>query len=249
MGNPAKPRVAVIVPAYNEESRIANVLWAAQQSRLADEIVVVSDGSTDGTATVAKRFHGVQVVEFPTNKGKGAAMSAGVEATKSEIVVFLDADLVGLRGEHVDAIVRPLLGNLCDMCIGIFRGGKFWSDAAQKFAPTISGQRAMRRSLFLGVPHMDELRMGVEVSINAYVKQKKARVQRVILRGVANSYKEQKLGLVEGSKARLQMYGEMVLARTRFRTKRDRPKWSATATGLRKKALKKPKSPKNWRKP
>jgi glycosyltransferase involved in cell wall biosynthesis len=249
MGDPTNPRVAVIVPAYNEESRIANVLWAAQQSRFADEIVVVSDGSTDGTATVAKRFNGVQVLEFPTNRGKGAAMSAGVRATKADIVVFLDADLIGLRGEHVDVIVRPLMANLCDMCIGIFRGGKFWSDTAQKFAPTISGQRAMRRSLFLGVPHMDELRMGVEVSINAYVKQKKARVQRVILRGVANSHKEQKLGLVEGSKARLQMYGEMVLARTRFRTKRDRPKWGASTVVLKKRAPKKPKTPKNRRKP
>ncbi len=241
MGDPAKPRVAVIVPAYNEESRIANVLWAAQQSRFADEIIVVSDGSTDNTVGAARKFNGVQVVEFPINRGKGAAMSAGVAASKSDIVVFLDADLLGLRGEHVDAIVRPLMGNLCDMCIGIFRGGKFWSDTAQKFAPTISGQRAMRRSLFLGVPHMDELRMGVEVSINAYVKQKKARVMRVILRGVANSHKEQKLGLVEGSKARLQMYGEMVLARTRFRTKRDRPRWGPTTTVLKR------KKPKNTR--
>ena len=224
MADPVKPRVAVIVPAYNEESRIANVLWAAQQSRFADEIVVVSDGSSDGTAAAAKKFAGVKVVEFPENRGKGAAMVAGVLATKSEIVVFLDADLIGLRSEHVDLIVRPLINGLCDMCIGIFRGGKFWSDTAQKFAPTISGQRAMRRSLFLSVPHLDELRMGVEVSINAHVKRNKSRVLRVILRGVANSHKEQKMGLVEGSKARLQMYGEMVTALTRFNGRRSRPR-------------------------
>ena len=224
MADPVKPRVAVIVPAYNEESRIANVLWAAQQSRFADEIVVVSDGSTDGTGAAARRFVGVTVVEFPENRGKGAAMVAGVLASKADIVMFLDADLIGLRAEHVDLIVRPLINGLCDMCIGIFRGGKFWSDTAQKFAPTISGQRAMRRSLFLGVPHLAELRMGVEVSINAHVKRNKARVLRVILRGVANSHKEQKMGLVEGSKARLQMYGEMVTALTRFNGRRTRPR-------------------------
>lgn len=223
MADPVKPRVAVIVPAYNEESRIANVLWAAKQSRFADEIVVVSDGSSDGTAAAARKFAGVQVVEFAENRGKGAAMVAGVRATKADIVMFLDADLIGLRAEHVDLVVRPLINGLCDMCIGIFRGGKFWSDTAQKFAPTISGQRAMRRALFLGVPHLDELRMGVEVSINAHVKRNKARVLRVILRGVANSHKEQKLGLVEGSRARLQMYGEMVTALTRLNGRRSRP--------------------------
>ena len=223
MADPVKPRVAVIVPAYNEESRIATVLWAAKQSRFADEIVVVSDGSSDGTAAAARKFAGVQVVEFPENRGKGAAMAAGVRATKADIVMFLDADLIGLRAEHVDLIVRPLLNGLCDMCIGIFRGGKFWSDSAQKFAPTISGQRAMRRALFLGVPHLDELRMGVEVSINAHVKRNKARVLRVILRGVANSHKEQKMGLVEGSKARLQMYGEMLTALKLSKGRRGRP--------------------------
>lgn len=222
MGDSAKSRVAVVVPAYNEESRIANVIWAATQSRTADEVIVVSDGSMDGTADVARRFAGVQVLELPANQGKGAAMSAGVRATRAEIVVFLDADLIGLRGEHVDAIVRPLLANLCDMCIGIFRGGRFWSDAAQKFAPTISGQRAMRRSLFLGVPYLDELRMGVEVSINAHVKLQKARVLRVILRGVSNSSKEKKMGLVEGGKARLQMYGEMMNAKVILAQKKSR---------------------------
>lgn len=234
MPDPVKPRVAVIVPAYNEETRIANVLWAAQQSRFADEIVVVSDGSTDGTAAVAARFQAVQVLEFPENRGKGAAMVAGVKATKADIVVFLDADLIGLRSEHVDLIVRPLINGLCDMCIGIFRGGKFWSDTAQKFAPTISGQRAMRRSLFLAVPHLDELRMGVEVSINSHVKRHKARVLRVILRGVANSHKEQKMGLVEGSKARLQMYGEMVTALTRFNGRRSRPRRISIRSRIRK---------------
>ena len=60
----------------------------------------------------------------------------------------MDADLSGLKPEHVDQIIRPLLENRCDMCIGVFRGGKFWSDTAQRISPYISGQRAMKRDLF-----------------------------------------------------------------------------------------------------
>ena len=46
---------------------------------------------------------------------------------------------------HIDQIIQPVLADRCEVCIGIFRGGKFWSDTAQKFAPYISGQRAMKR--------------------------------------------------------------------------------------------------------
>src|SRR5258708_904260 len=122
--------VAIIIPAKDEEQRIARVLMAASEARLADEIIVVSDGSVDRTAQMARKFKNVTVVELRQNLGKGGAMVEGVKATKAEIVCFVDADLVGLRGEHIDAIIRPVVDNRCDMCIGIFRGGEYWSDMA-----------------------------------------------------------------------------------------------------------------------
>jgi glycosyltransferase involved in cell wall biosynthesis len=221
MADSTKTRIAVVVPAYNEESRIANVLWAAVHARLADEVIVVTDGCSDNTAAAARKFPGVNVIECKINRGKGAAMLEGARAARADFVVFLDADLIGLRSDHVDMIAKPLLSGTCDMCIGIFRGGKFWSDAAQKFAPTISGQRGMRRSLFLGVPYLDEMRMGVEVAINAHVKRQGSRIRRVILQGVSNSHKEQKLGIVEGGKARLQMWSEIVNAKRRILTETE----------------------------
>lgn len=227
-----KPRVAIIIPAYNEAGRIDNVLRAVTKSKLANEVIVVSDGSIDATVEVASRFTSVQVISLPTNQGKGAAMAAGAKATKADVIAFFDADLIGLMPEHVDAVLRPVLQDTCDMCVGIFRGGKFWSDTAQKFAPYISGQRAMRRWLFDGVPQLDEVRMGVEVSINAYAKMKHARVQRVILRGVANYHKEKKLGLVKGSKARIQMYSEIATAMVLLRKKRTRRRSGRSADFL-----------------
>jgi len=61
--------------------------------RLINEVIVVSDGSTDDTVKIALQFDGVQVVELPENRGKGGAMKAGLEQTAAEIVLFLDADL------------------------------------------------------------------------------------------------------------------------------------------------------------
>lgn len=219
--------VAVVIPAYNEEQRIGHVLEAVTKARLPGEVIVVSDASQDRTAHVA-RSYGVRVIELPFNAGKGGAMSAGAKATDAEVLTFVDADLIGLRPEHVDGIIRPLLENRCDMCIGVFRGGKFWSDTAQKVSPYISGQRAMSRVLFESIPFMGELRMGVEVTINTYAKRRNAKVLRVVLRGVSNTHKERKMGLVKGLGARGKMYAEIVRAMGRMHrkqrvTKRRRP--------------------------
>jgi glycosyltransferase involved in cell wall biosynthesis len=216
--------VAVIIPAKDEESRIGNVLRAAVNSKLATEIIVVSDGSTDRTAEVARKFPGVRVVDLPYNMGKGGAMAEGVRATRAPIVTFVDADLSGLLPEHIDGIIRPILDNRCEMCVGIFRGGKVWSDTAQRISPYLSGQRAMKRDLFEAVPYISELRMGVEVALNGAARRRKARVLRVVLRGVSNYHKEQKLGLVKGLKARGLMYKEITEAVVKTRRRRKPPK-------------------------
>jgi glycosyltransferase involved in cell wall biosynthesis len=219
-----KPKVAVVIPAHDEAARIEAVLRAVLRARLVDEIIVVDDGSTDGTSEVVKRFEGVRLVKFSANLGKAGAMQAGVGATEAEIIAFLDADLVGLTPDHVDLIVRPLLLDQCDMCIGVFRGGKFWSDTAQRITPLISGQRAIRREIIYAFPFFQECRMGAEVLLNMAAKRSKARVMRVILRGVSNSFKERKFGLVKGTAARYQMYKEITQAMVRYRSKRKPPK-------------------------
>lgn len=212
-------KVAVVIPAYNEEQRIGTVLKAVTRAVFPEEIIVVSDASSDRTASIARSFPGVTVIELPFNTGKGGAMAAGAKATEAGIITFVDADLTGLRPEHVDIIIRPILEDRCDMCIGIFRGGKFWSDAAQRISPYISGQRAVRRSLLDKMPFLEEMRMGVEVTINTYAKRNKAKVLRVILRGVSNTSKEKKLGMVKGTAARVKMWREIGRAIVRMNRK------------------------------
>jgi hypothetical protein len=229
MGESPKKEVAVIIPAFNEEQRILTVLAAAKASKLATQLIVVDDGSQDHTAEVARTVAGIQVIRLKKNQGKGGAMVKGVQATKATILAFVDADLAGLTGQHIDDIIRPLLLDQCDMCVGIFRGGKVWSDMAQRVAPYLSGQRAMKRELFEAVPIMSELRMGVEWALTNAADRRKAKVVRVILRGVSNCAKEQKMGLVSGLRARGLMYKEITEAMVKTRRRRPpRPLYRPT---------------------
>lgn len=185
-------------------------------------VIVVSDGSTDNTAAVA-RAAGAEVIELKTNQGKGGAMAAGVRYTKAPIIVFLDADLEGLEARHVDGIIRPVAEGLCDQCVGIFRHGKGSSEFAMRVSPGLSGQRAMRRELFESIPYVAEVRFGVEVLLNNAARKRKARTRRIILHGVSNTHKEQKLGLAKGMAARARMYKEIGQAMVKTR-RRPAPK-------------------------
>lgn len=219
-------RAAVVIPAFNEAHRITEAIEAVLDAALVDEIIVVSDGSTDKTVEVASEFEAVRVVALPFNVGKGGAMCAGVAHTDADIIAFIDADLVGLRPHHIDQLIRPLLAGQADMCIGVFRGGKFWSDTGQVITPFLSGQRAMYRKLFEAVPFLPEIRMGAEITITTYAKRLKATVMKTVLRGVSNTHKEQKLGLVQGATARAKMYREIARAMVKVNKRKRRGRWS-----------------------
>jgi len=111
-----RPRIAVIIPAFNEEKSIGFVLRDVPR-RWADEVIVVDNGSTDGTATLARHCGG-RVVSQP-ERGYGAACLAGIAAldARSEIVVFLDADYSDYP-EEIEILVAPLLDHQADMVIG-----------------------------------------------------------------------------------------------------------------------------------
>lgn len=93
-----QPAVSVVIPAYNEASRLAPTLERVVDyfggKRLALEILVVDDGSTDITASVARAAEGpIKVVELGQNRGKGAAVRAGVRESRGGHILFTDADL------------------------------------------------------------------------------------------------------------------------------------------------------------
>jgi glycosyltransferase involved in cell wall biosynthesis len=206
-------RVAAVIPAYNEEATIADVVCTLRHVDLIDEIVVVSDGSQDRTAEVA-RTAGARVLEHRENLGKAGAMKTGFDVTTGNVVLFLDADLIGLQPNHVISLLMPVTGGKADMSIGVFDNGRFSTDLAQLVAPYLSGQRAVRREIvdemFHHYPDADVCRFGIEVALTRHVKEKGYRTVEVSLPEMSHRMKEEKLGLVKGAAARMKMYYEII---------------------------------------
>jgi glycosyltransferase involved in cell wall biosynthesis len=93
-----RPRISVVIPAYNAERTLSRVLDALQaQAPPPDEVLVVDDDSTDRTAAVA-REHGARVVRTPGHGFAGGARNRGWEASSGDVVVFLDADAIPAPG-------------------------------------------------------------------------------------------------------------------------------------------------------
>ncbi|UCH34934.1 MAG: glycosyltransferase family 2 protein [Armatimonadota bacterium] len=202
-------KVSAIIPSYNEERQIGTVLSVVREADVLDEILVVDDGSTDRTLEMLPIGNGVRALRLPHNRGKGGAMWAGAESTDADILVFLDADLVGLRPEHLRIMLEPVASGEADMSVGVFRHGRYWTDLAQKLAPYISGQRAIRREMFLSVPEVRAARSGVEVALTHFARVNSWRVTWVTLAGITHVMKEEKMGALRGVRARLGMYREI----------------------------------------
>jgi glycosyltransferase involved in cell wall biosynthesis len=229
---------AAVIPAYNEAGRISAVLEVVAQARHVQEIIVVTDGCSDNTAdearAAAERFastfaanaaHGtgcqsLRVFELKHNIGKGGAMTYGALRTEADVLVFVDADLIGLETQQVDDLLVPMLhedgAQRADMTLGLFgavRGGIFgwWLGFCHRQLAALTGQRAIRREVFLAVPGLTNSRFGIETAITRYVKYVwKLKVENVWLHGVTHPVKEEKIGVWKGFSHRLNMYGEII---------------------------------------
>ncbi len=211
--------VIAIIPAYNEEKTIGVVLSVLKEVPLVNEIIVVSDGSTDNTVKVARSYN-VEVVELSENRGKGGALKAGFNIFPADIVLFLDADLLGLNPQHVHNLLSPVINEEADMTIGIFEKGRITTDLAQKMAPQLSGQRALKFYLLEKISDIDVARFGVEVALNRYMESEGIKVKEVLLTDMSHVMKEEKLGVWKGMGARMKMYWEII----KYFTRVDSPK-------------------------
>lgn len=160
-----KATISVIIPAFNEERTLPSVVEIVKSWGKAADIFVVDDGSTDQTTASVRQFAPeVTLIRHAKNQGKAAAMVDGIMKSRGDIIMFLDADTVGLTHKDLDAMVTPVVSGKTDMVLGAAR---FWS--AGKFEPftSLTGQRVTRRKYL--VPHLSAMRglgYGVELFLN-----------------------------------------------------------------------------------
>jgi len=204
------PKVALIIPAYNEAERIGAVLDEVVKAPVINEIIVVDDGSIDTTVEVAGRHEGVTVISRDLNGGKGAALKIGIDSTDAEILVLIDADLIGLKVKHIEDLVEPLLlEEDLEMTRGKFTKGRTVTNISQAVVPNISGQRAFKRKFLTDMPDFTNSGYGVEVAFTRQIRRKQTKVKEVILPNVTHVMKEEKLGLRKGLLERFKMYRDI----------------------------------------
>jgi polyisoprenyl-phosphate glycosyltransferase len=201
-----------IIAAYNEEKTIAEVLTALSSSALIDEIIVVSDGSTDDTVAIARTFD-VTTIALKENRGKGYAMRVGVDWASNDVLFFVDGDMFNVTQQHIASLVLPVLSGECDMNIGVRHRGDVldFMHLKLKCGPVLSGIRVMRRKVFETVPQQYQERFKIEAALNCFCAKAGYTQKQTIIHNLGHLIKESKRGLLSGLIGRSEMIREVTL--------------------------------------
>jgi len=163
-----KTPVSVIVCVYNEEKHLEQTLKDLLNCPTAEEIIVVNDGSTDKSERILKSFASkITLISYRKNRGKGYALSLGLNRARGKVVVFLDAHLKNLKDDHLKRLVSPILQRKTNYALGYYRMQAVKSD----FFANLTGQRAYLKEILIPfLPNLKKTRFGVETYLNEIFK-------------------------------------------------------------------------------
>jgi glycosyltransferase involved in cell wall biosynthesis len=158
--------VSCLIPAYNEAARIADVLASVVGHPLIDEVIVIDDGSVDGTSAVVAGIDGVRLITLPENRGKTAALAEAIAQARGDLLLLVDADLIGLSAADLTALIAPVLLGQAQISISLRHNAPWlWRVIGLDY---ISGERVLHKSLV--APHLAALpnlrKFGFEVFLN-----------------------------------------------------------------------------------
>ena len=204
--------LSVIIPVYNEVQNIKTIVKRVQDTKLATEIIIIDDGSKDGTRESLKKLDGkkkVRVILHEKNQGKGAAVVTGMKAAKGEIILIQDADLEYDPRDY-PALLKPIHEGIADVVYGSrFLGGPhrvtmFWHQVANKLLTFMTnilydsiltdmetGYKVFRRKVIEGV-NIRAKRFNFEPEFTAKILKRKYRIYEVPISFNPRDYTEGK---------------------------------------------------------
>src|SRR5262245_29740683 len=220
-------RLSVVIPAYNERATIrqlVDAVLAVKLDGLDREVVIVDDGSTDGTRDILKELDGrdgVRVLLQPRNFGKGAAVARGFKEATGDILVIQDADLE-YDPQQFPVLLRPILDHRADVVFGSrFLGSAgghrvlyFWHSVGNKLLTLLSNAvtdlnltdmetcyKAMTKQVASRLD-LQSQRFGIEPEITCKVSRLGARVYEVPITYHGRTYAEgKKIGFKDAIQA------------------------------------------------
>lgn len=209
-------QISVILPAYNESTRISRVLTLLLKIPYIQEILVVNDGSTDQTETVVMEYQStdprITLISNSKNLGKGQSVYLALQRATSPYILMLDADLRGLDVKHIDLLCDPVISGKLDMTVGQFKHGNWASDFSHWITPWLSGQRCIRRDLFARLDYQASAGYGIETVMTITAHQQKWRTRYIPLFGVSHPPSEVHRGSWKGICNRMKMYFQIIRA-------------------------------------
>ena len=216
-------QVSVVIPVYNEVSTIREIVVRVQAVDLDKEIIIVDDGSTDGTRELLQEItlsqDNVRVLYHDRNQGKGAALRTGFEGATGDIVIIQDADLEYDPREY-PVLLEPILDGRADIVYGSrFLGGPhrvlfFWHYLGNKFLTLLSNAltnlnltdmetcyKVFRREVLNDI-QLKSNRFGFEPEFTAKIAKKGFRIYETSISYSGRTYAEgKKIGWKDGVKA------------------------------------------------
>jgi len=216
--------LSVVMPAFNEQATIAEILERVLASPWTAEVVVVDDGSTDSTVDIVSKVLAaddrVRLVSQPFNQGKGAALRRGFAEATADVVVVQDADLEYDPAEY-GQLLQPIVDGRAEVVYGSrFVSGRphrvlyFWHSLGNRLLTTVSNMftnlnltdmetcyKAFRREVIQSID-IEESRFGFEPEITAKVAAGGFRVYEVGISYSGRTYAEgKKIGWRDGVRA------------------------------------------------
>lgn len=222
--------LSVIIPVYNEVNNIREIIRRVQATKLAKEIIVVDDGSQDGTRDILKKLDGkrkVRVILHERNQGKGAAVVSGMKAAKGDVLLIQDADLE-YHPRDYPLLLQPIAEDLADVVYGSrflgapHRVAMFWHQVANQLLTLMTnilydsiltdmetGYKVFRRKVIEGMTIRSK-RFNFEPEFTAKVLKRKYRIFEVPISFNPRDYSE-------GKKIKLKDAFEAVWTLLRYR--------------------------------